>query len=368
MNDVRMGVIGLGIMGSEHAADLQQGGVRRATLAAVCDALPANLERFGNVERFRDPGALIRSGLVDAVLIATPHYSHTTIGIDALKQGLHVMVEKPISVHKADAARLIAAHRNKKQIFGIMFNLRLSPLYRRLKTLVAAGEIGRFMRVQWTITDWLRSQHYYDSGGWRGTWRGEGGGILINQCPHQLDILQWICGMPSRVWGFCRFGARHAVEVEDEVTAYLEYPDGATGVFIASTGEAPGTDRLEIVGTRGRLVVEDERIVFTRNEIPSDVFIRTSKEKFSKPGVWNIDIPVPAGSTKHAIITQNFVDAILDGVPLLARGEEGINSVELANAMVFSTRLGKPVDLPLDGAAYERVLKRLIAESKLRGA
>jgi predicted dehydrogenase len=308
---------------------------------------------------------MIRSGEVDAVLIATPHYDHTTIGIDALQHGVHVLVEKPISVHVADAQRLIAAHTDPKVIFAAMFNQRTDPKYIKTKRLIASGEVGEIRRVQWTITDWFRPGAYYASGGWRATWRGEGGGVLLNQCPHNLDLLQWICGVPVKMLAFCRFGKYHDIEVDDDVTAYFEYPNGATGVFITTTGEAPGTNRLEIAGDRGKVVLEEGKITFTRTETPVGEFSRTSKATFGRPDVWNVEVPTPAGNgPQHAGITQNFVDAILDGAPLIARAEEGIHSLELANAMLYSTFLGRAVDLPLDAAGYEAQLKKLIATSR----
>ena len=233
------------------------------------------------------------------------------------------MVEKPIAVHKADAERLMAAHRNPRQVFATMFNLRHVQIYRRLKALVAGGELGNLTRVQWTITDCFRPHCYFSSATWRGTWAGEGGGLLLNQCPHHLDILQWVTGMPTRVWGFCKFGGRHPIEVEDEVTAYFEYANGATGVFVASTGEAPGINRLELVGDRGLIVMQDGYLRFQRNEISADVYSRETLEKFSKPPVWNIEIPVAAEGGEHAKLVENFVDAILNGAPLIAPAAEG---------------------------------------------
>jgi predicted dehydrogenase len=368
---VRIGIIGVGGMGSHHARYLQEGKVSRARLAAICDIDPARLKAFKDVRGYASSDELIASGEVDAVLIATPHYGHTTIGIAALKAGLHVLVEKPISVHKADCERLIAAYRKrprKSQVFSAMFNQRTSPHFARLRKLIQDGELGEIRRTNWIITNWFRTQAYYNSGGWRATWAGEGGGVLLNQCPHNLDLFQWICGMPSTVHAFCGFGKHHAIEVEDEVTAYLEYPNGATGVFITSTGEAPGTNRLEITGDRGKIILEDGAIKFTRNEIPSNVFLKTSPTGFSTPPVWHVDIPVGGTATQHPGITQNFVNAILDHTPLLAPAVEGIHSVELGNAMVLSALTGRKVDIPMSGAAYERVLKKLMATSKIKKA
>ncbi len=368
MKSVKLGLIGLGGMGIYHTEQIQKGSIERCELAAVCDINTALLDKVkGDVKKFTDSRELIRSGEVDAVIIVTPHYSHTTIGIDALNAGLHVLVEKPISVHKADCERLIAAHKNKKQVFAAMFNQRTDPHYRKIKKILDNGELGRLMRVNWIITDWFRTQSYYNGGKWRATWRGEGGGVLTNQCPHQLDLLQWLCGQPVRVRGFCSFGKYHKIEVEDEVTAYLEYKNGATGVFITSTGEAPGVNRLEIVGENGRVLVENNEVKFIKNEESAIKVCKTSKEGFAKPDIWNIDIPVYGNGGQHIEIIQNFANAILDGTPLIAPAKEGIYSVELANAIVYSSLLNKPVDLPLDGAAFERRLKKLIRESDTVG-
>jgi predicted dehydrogenase len=354
-------------MGSAHARMILSGAIGRCELTALCDVVPAQMAKIsGNAKRFAHSRDMIRSGEIDAILIATPHYDHTTIGIEALKAGLHVLVEKPISVHKADCERLIAAHTNERQVFAAMFNQRTDPHYRKVKRLIEAGELGELTRVSWLITNWFRSEAYYARGEWRATWAGEGGGVLLNQCPHQLDLIQWMFGMPRRVTGFCSLGKYHNIEVEDEVTAYLEYPNGATGVFVTSTGELPGTNRLEVCGNKGRLTVEDGRIVFLRNEIPTDEYNRTTQESFRKPDTWEVNIPAEGYGGQHKEVLQNFVDAILDGVPLIAPAREGIHSVELGNAMLFSGLLGKPVDMPLDGAAYERRLKQLIKQSRFK--
>ena len=365
MDQVRIGIIGVGGMGSSHSRYLRRGEVNRCALKAVCDIEQGKLDPFKDLKTFTDSKKLIRSGEVDAVIIATPHYGHTTIGIDALDNGLHVLLEKPISVHKADCERLIAAHkRHPKQAFGAMFQFRTVPAFKKIKQLIADGELGEIQRTSWIVTAWFRTEAYYASGGWRATWKGEGGGVLLNQCPHNLDIFQWMVGMPVRVRAFCGFGKYHAIETEDDVTAYFEYANGATGVFVATTGEAPGSDRLEIAGDKGKLVYEDGKLIFTRNEVGARAFSRTATGGFDSPPVWNVGIPIPDERNGHAVITQSFVDAILDGKPLIAPAEEGIHSVEFANAMIYSSLLGKTVDLPLDGKAYEKKLKQLIATSK----
>jgi predicted dehydrogenase len=283
----------------------------------------------------------------------------------ALEKGLHAMVEKPISAHKADAERLMAAHaRHPDLVFAGMFQLRTEPRYVRMRKLIQNGDLGELVRINWIITDWYRTEAYYASGGWRATWKGEGGGVLLNQCLHNLDSLYWLCGMPARVRSFCQLGRYHNIEVEDHVTAYLEFPKGATGVFVTSTGEAPGTNRFEIAGTLGKLVLENDRLTFTRNEVSMIDFSRTSKIGFAKPEVWNCEIPIANATVPHATVMQNFIDAIQEGAPLIAPGEEGIYSVELANAMLYSGLVGRTIDLPLDSAEYEKKLNQLIAESK----
>ena len=365
MNKVRIGIIGMGNMGKFHADYLLANKVSRAELTCFSEPSGLSRDRYKQLGYFESGEKLIRSGQVDAVIIATPHYSHTTLGIEALEHGLHVLVEKPISVHKADCERLIAAAKKRKQVFAAMFQLRTEPKFRKLKALLDARELGQLTRVNWIITDWFRTEAYYASGGWRATWKGEGGGVLLNQCPHNIDLLIWLCGMPAKVRGFCQLGRFHNIEVEDNVTAYLEWADGATGVFITSTGEAPGTNRFEIVGERGKIVLENNKITFTRNEVSMLEFSKTSKVGFAKPDVWNIEVPFDTAATQqHYAITQNFVDAILDGVALVAPGSDGLYSVELANAILLSSLEGKTIDLPLDSAAYERKLHELAAESK----
>jgi predicted dehydrogenase len=369
MDTVRLGIIGMGNIGKHHAGYLLEGRVARCELTAVCSTSPDKLESYKTkgVKVFGDALELMRSSTVDAVVIATPHYQHTSLGIAALENGLHIMVEKPISAHKADAERLIAAHqRHSRLVFGTMVQLRTEPRYEKIKKLIRGGDLGEIVRVNWINTDWFRSEAYYASGAWRATWRGDGGGVLLNQCLHNLDMLAWLCGMPARVRGFCQFGRFHQIEVEDNVTAYMEWPNGATGVFVSSTGEAPGANRFEIVGTRGMLVLENGQLMFTRNASDMIEFSKTAKQGFVKPEATTEQVPFENAAAPHATLMQNFVNAILDGEPLIAPGEDGIYTVELANAMVYSSLLGETVELPMDGAAWEKKLNQLIAESKVQ--
>lgn len=368
MDSVRLGIIGLGNMGSGHAKH-HMPLMKRAQLTAVCDLVGSKMDPYDGVAKFDNSADLIRSGLVDAVLIATPHYDHTTIGIDAFSQGLHVLSEKPISVHKADCTRLISAYEAAKAakpnlVFGAMFNQRTDSYYQTIRNLVNSPEFGQIRRINWIITDWFRTATYYSSGGWRATWGGEGGGVLLNQCPHNLDLYQWIFGMPNRVRAVCGFGKYHDIEVEDSVTAIYEHPNGATGVFITSTGEAPGTNRLEVAGDRGRLVMEGDEIRFDRTTESVQDFCDNSPDSFPWMPTWKCQIPTKGHGGQHVAILQDFINAVIDGTPLLAPGVEGIHSVELANSMIYSgLNGGAAVELPIDSAAYETKLKELIAGS-----
>jgi predicted dehydrogenase len=364
MDKVRLGIIGMGNIGTYHADYLLKGAVSRCELTAICSRNTQSPEKYHPRKIFCDAEEMIRSGEINAVIIATPPYQHTPLGITAFGAGVHAMVEKPIAAHKADAQRLNEAHQQYPEVvFGGMFQLRTEPRYLKIRQLITSGELGDIVRVNWINTDWYRTEAYYASGAWRASWRGEGGGVLLNQCLHNLDILQWLCGMPARVRGFCGFGRYHDIETEDNATAYFEWANGATGTFIGSSGEAPGTNRLEIVGTQGRLMLENGRLQFTQLSQDMSEFSHTASQGFGKPEVQVCEIPFENASAPHAAMMQNFVDAILDGERLIVPGEEGIHSVELANAIVFSSLIGETIELPMDAGRWERKLNQLIAES-----
>lgn len=367
MNTLKIGIIGVGNMGTTHANNILAGKVKGLELTALCDHNPDKLKGFDHVKTFDNAADLIASDAVDAILIATPHYDHTTLGIATLEAGKHLLVEKPISVHKADCERLIAAHADKGLVFAAMFNQRTDPHYTKLRSLITSGELGEIRRINWIITNWFRTYSYYASGGWRATWKGEGGGVLLNQCPHQLDLWQWLFGMPDKLRAFIQIGRFHDIEVEDDVTCYMEYANGCRGVFITTTGEAPGTNRLEVVGERGKIVVEhgtDRGIEFIRNEVPMTDWSKECKGGFTPPPVWNINIPVKGYGPQHVGIMQNFTDAVLKGADLIAPAADGIHSVELANAMLYSGFTDQTLTLPIDAGAYEQHLHKLIAESR----
>ena len=342
-----------------------------AEVRAVCDVDPDQLARAkamagGRVETYGDADELLRSDGIDAVIVATPHYDHPPLAIKAFARGLHVLCEKPAGVYTGQVREMNAAAEESGLVFGLMFNQRTLGEHRKLKELVESGELGELRRTNYIITNWFRAQSYYDSGGWRATWAGEGGGVLANQCPHNLDLWQWICGMPVRIRAFCGFGKYHDIEVEDDVTAYAEYENGATGVFITTTGEAPGTNRMEITGDNGKVVMEEGRITFWRNRTPANVFNREWKGGFGSPETWKCDIPFRAGGEEHRGITRDWVRAILEGTPLIAPGVEGIRGVELANAMLLSAWTDGWVDIPVDEALYYEKLQERIRSSTAR--
>lgn len=368
MSVVRIGIIGVGVMGSAHVNSVKQ--LKNCELTALCDIDPKVLERYreSGVELFSDSEALFASGKVDGVIISTPHYFHVPFALRAMEHGIHVLVEKPIAVQKSEAERLVAASKAHPELkLSAMFCLRRIPTNIKIKQLIESGELGAIRRINWIITDWFRTQRYYDSGDWRASWRGEGGGVLINQCPHQLDLMQWFFGMPERVTAFMSFGKYHRIEVEDEVTAYLEYPDGATGVFVTSTGEAPGTNRLEIAAERGRVILENGRLEFLRNEVPVSEFCRNSTERFAMPPRWNCMIPGDSSNPHmHRDIIENFGKAILYGEPLTACASEGIRGLALGNAMLLSALEKRGVSLPLDEECLAGHFDRLTANSRYR--
>jgi predicted dehydrogenase len=371
MDKVKLGIIGLGGMGTNHASYLKNGEVEGVEIVAVCDINPKRFEWAKNnlpesVRCFESANELFASKCCDAVLIATPHYDHPPLVIDALNHGLHALSEKPAGVYTKQVREMneVAAKSDKK--FGVMFQQRTEPLHKKIKDLMDSGELGELRRVNWLITNWFRSQSYYDSGGWRATWAGEGGGVLLNQCPHNLDLWQWMCGMPKRIRAFCYFGKYHNIEVDDDVTAYAEYENGATALFVTTTGEAPGTNRLEISGDRGKLVLEHNKLTFYRTRELVSEFNRTYKGGFGSPECWEIDMKGKGGMTGHKAITADWIKAIRTGSELFAPGVEGINGLALSNAMLLSTWTDSWVDLPVDEDLYYEKLQEKIKNSSIK--
>ena len=374
MEQVKIGIIGVGNMGSDHSKRIVNGDVPELKLVAVADRSQSrrdwakeNLPE--DVKIFNEGDELIDSGVCDAVLIAVPHYQHPTLAVRAFEKGLHVMCEKPAGVYTLAVREMNEAAKKSGKVFGMMFNQRTNCVYRKMHELVQSGELGAIKRVNWIITDWYRTQSYYDSGSWRATWDGEGGGVLLNQCPHNLDLIQWICGMPSRVRAFCHEGKWHDIEVEDDVTAYLEYPNGATGVFVTTTGDAPGTNRFEITLEMGKLVCElsEQGTTLTLYKLAENEreFCRTCPQGFEKPAMEIIEVETDGQNPQHNGVLKAFAANILRGEPLVAGGEEGINGLTLSNAMHLSSWLDRTVELPLDEELFLSELnKRRAASNK----
>jgi len=368
MDSVRVGVIGAGGMGTAHIRHLTGGEVTGAELVSVADTDEDKLQvvRDGHpgITTYDSADALMEAGGIDAIIIATPHYFHPPYAIQGLERGLHVMSEKPAGVYTKQVRQMNEVAAKSDRVFGIMFNQRSRPIHQKLRELVASGELGQIKRTIYIVTDWFRAQSYYDSGGWRATWAGEGGGALANQCPHNLDMWQWVCGMPVRVRAFVGFGKYHDIEVDDDTTAYVEYENGGTGVFMTSTGEAPGTNRLEISADRGKVVMENGRIKFWRTREGISQFCEEHPNGFGRPEIWECEIPVSGkGQQEHVGVLTNWVDAIRSGTPLLSPGEEGINGVELSNAMLLSAWTDDWVSIPVDEEFYYEKLQERIANS-----
>ena len=366
VHPVRLGIIGVGNMGSSHIRNQVEGKHTEVEIVACADLIPERnakmKELIPSIKTFDSAEALIDSGEVDAVLIATPHYFHSPIAQYAFSKGLHVMTEKPAGVYTKQVREMNEAAAKSGLVFGIMYNQRTNCVYRKTRELVQSGEFGEIKRVSWIITDWYRTQAYYNSGGWRATWAGEGGGVLLNQCPHNLDLWQWICGMPSKIKAVCHEGKWHDIEVEDDVTIYAEYPNGATGTFITTTGDCPGTNRLEITMDGGKIIVEDsETIHLYRLERRVSDHLKNAEEGFGKiKGEWE-DVETDGINRQHPEVVSKFAAAILRGEPLVARGEEGINGLSISNAAHLSSWTGKDVTIPVDEDVYYAELQKKIA-------
>ena len=368
---LKLGIIGAGNMGSAHAKNILEGKCPDIIITAMADRKESRREwvrdNVPGVQIFAEGSELIASGVVDAVLIAVPHYQHPTLAIAAFEHGLHVMCEKPAGVYTLQVREMIAvADRHPELTFGMMFNQRTNCVYRKMKEMLDAGEIGEIKRMNWIVTDWYRTQFYYDSGAWRATWAGEGGGVLLNQCPHQLDLLQWLCGLPVRVHAFTHEGKWHDIEVEDDVTAYLEFANGATGVFVTTTADAPGTNRLEITGTRGKLVCENDKLTFDRLDVDEREWCATSREGFAKPGCQRIEVETDGQNMQHVAVLNAFAAHIDRGEPLVADGREGINGLMLSNAIHLSGWTGETVSLPIDEERFLDLLNERRATSRLK--
>jgi predicted dehydrogenase len=367
---IKLGIIGIGNMGSGHVKTIMKGDCPEIELAAVADTNPDRIEWFKReisteIPTFSDAIEMLDSGVIDSCLVAVPHYDHPKYAIECMNRGIHVLVEKPAGVYTKQVKEMNAvSEAHPEVVFGLMFNQRTNPMYRKIRELIQSGRFGQIRRTIWIVTNWYRHQAYYNSGGWRATWKGEGGGVLSNQCPHQLDLWQWMCGMPVKVDCHMHFGKWHDIEVEDDVSTYVEYPNGATGVFIASTGDAHGTNRLEIQMDKGRIIADEKRFTVLEYEMTEQEFSAQSSGTFGTLKAHELQVETEGHNTQHMGVMNAFAGAILHGTPLIADGKEGINEVMLANSMYLSAFLGKPVELPIDDDLYYEELQKKIATSK----
>lgn len=370
LGQINLGIIGIGNMGSSHAKNILSGKCPDINIVAIADISVDRIDwatkQYGeNIRYFTNAIDMLDSGLIDACLVSVPHYDHPKYAIECLNRGIHVMVEKPAGVYTKQVREMNdVAEKHPETVFGMMFNQRTNCVYRKLRELVQSGKYGQIRRTNWIITNWYRPQAYYNSGGWRATWAGEGGGVLLNQCPHQLDLWQWICGMPVKVRSFIHYGKWHDIEVEDDVTTYVEYANGATGVFITTTGDARGTNRLEIQMDSAKFVVENENLTMEEYEMSEQEFSRTNTAPFGNIPYKTIDVETDGKNLQHVGVLNAWADAILRNGKLVAGGHEGINGLMLSNAMHLSAFLNKEVELPIDEDLYYSELMKRVATSR----
>lgn len=372
MKKIKLGIIGIGNMGSGHANNVVAGKCPEFELVAVADTNPDRLEWAKNnlspaPALFATAEEMLDSGLVEACIVAVPHYFHPTYAIECMKRGIHVMVEKPAGVYTRQVREMNEmADRHPEVVFGVMFNQRTNHVYRKMRELVQSGDFGNIRRTNWIITNWYRPQMYYDSGDWRATWAGEGGGVLLNQCPHQLDLWQWICGMPVKIQSHLQYGKWHDIEVEDDVTVYAEYENGATGVFITSTGDACGTNRFEVQMDGAKLVVENDELSVMEFDEKEQDFSRHCKEIFGKVNYHPMEVVTDGKNEQHIGVVNAWGGAILRGTPLVADGREGIRGVTISNAIHLSSFLGREVTIPFDENLYYEELQKRVKTSRVK--
>lgn len=366
---LKLGVVGVGGIASMHVDNIVTGKCPDIEIVAMADRKESRrkwaAEKVPTAKIFTEGADLIKSGLCEAVLIAVPHYQHPEMTILALQNGLHVMCEKPAGVYTLQVREMIdEANKHPELTFAMMFNQRTNCVYRKIKEMVENKTIGELKRVNWIITDWYRTQFYYDSGDWRATWAGEGGGVLLNQDPHQLDLLQWMFGLPVKIHAFCHEAKYHDIEVEDDVTAYMEFENGATGVFVTSTGDAPGTNRLEVTGTKGKIVCDYNSLNFTELEVDEREWCVTEKSGYKIPNTKQIQVETDGENPQHIGVMNAFVKHIKEGTPLVADGREGINGLMISNAMYLSSWTQQTVDLPIDEQKFLDLLNEKRKTSK----
>lgn len=367
MDNLKIGVIGIGNIGTAHARCLYDGKIKGAILSAICDISKDRVDYckdvFDNTNVFTSYKDLIDSHTVDAVIVSVPHPLHSKISIYALKNGVHVLTEKPVDISVKKALELNKVAEQSGKVFSVMFNQRTTPIFKKAREIVKSGELGELKRSVWIITNWYRTQSYYNSSDWRATWKGEGGGVLLNQAPHNLDLWQWICGMPTEITAFCDVAKYHNIEVEDDVTIFARYENGATGSFITSTGEYPGTNRLEISGDLGKIVLENGMLKWWKLKQSVLENIKTSQKSFDKIDCDYFEFEFENNENPHGDMIQNFVNAILNGEELISNGTDGILELSISNAAYLSSWTKCSVRLPFDIQLFENLLSEHVQNS-----
>lgn len=362
---MRVGIIGMGTMGIKYAqliAKCEIAGMELSAITRVTDErwdkikdyVSDDLQRFDSGDDMFD--AIDEGRLkLDTIIIVTPHYSHETFAIKAFERGINVLCDKPAGVYSRQARNMMEAYNAAKSkkpdlLYGYVFHQRTYPVYMKIKEIVDSKIYGNMKRINWIVSDWYRSNAYYQSGSWRATWQYDGGGTLLNQCPHNLDLLTWICGVPESVMGFCKEGKYHPIEVEDEVTAYLEWNNGVDGVFIASTGEAPGVNRLEISLDNALLLCEKGRLKVAVLDRPEIEYRNASTGNFfARPSYEWHDIEVEEPENAYNKVLEKFARG-----EMVAKGEEAVNSLYVSNAVYLSSWTGRKVAIPAPGTEYEK--------------
>lgn len=364
---VKIGIVGLGPIGSMHADNLMAGKIPNAVLHCACEQKPVDESNYPNVKIFKDIDDMLANGGMDAVVISTPSFTHYPLGVKSLEAGCHTLVEKPVALCTADAEALVNAAKNAGKLCAVMLNQRTTPMYARVKELVASGELGEINRVDWTMTNWYRPDIYFTSSPWRGTWKGEAGGALLNQSIHNIDIFAWVFGMPKKVRAWCKFGKYHSVEVEDEVCCRMELANGANATFATSTGEYPGLNRLTIAADKGFVVAENDALKIVRYKDGSlKNYTTQTKYMFGVPETDETVETFKSKGEQHVGVLKNFVNAILGNGKLDYAAQEGAMSLEMANLMLLSAWTDSEVASPIDSAKYKKLLDEKSAASKLR--
>jgi len=367
MKKVRFGVIGLGNMGMLHCRFIQAAGSRSFCVTAGCDCDPRRkrIAKDCGIHFFSDAQEMYDSGLIDAVIITTPHYWHPPLTFRAARRGIHVLCEKPLASSVGQARAMIAECRKRKVALGAMLQQRCRPAMVKMKQLVDQGAIGDIFRVQMICSSWFRTQRYYDSGAWRGTWDGEGGGVLINQAPHSLDLFQWVgLGLPKTI--VANVATReHKMECEDTANVICDYGSGRVGYIYASTAEEPGMEQLMLIGDKGTLTAEGgSKLTIGRLRVPISKHVYASRKASAGGAEQKLtvsQVKVSARKSGHIDVIRAFANHILKGTPMVATGAESLIELEISNAAYLSGyNNSRSIKLPVDAKAMERLLDRLI--------